>query len=187
MIARPCSAATLAKFGMLAMLVGISASSAQVNRAARPVAAPAGGDFTEPVSVSLTSPTEGASIFFTLDGSIPDTAAAGATLRYTDPIAIATTTQIKAIAFKAGAGWYASEVTTLVYTLIPPTTLKHVWTRAGGFPGRSGIGESSPSAVRPIACYNLKGSWLGMATPSALPGTRDLPGGKQAVILAPAP
>jgi hypothetical protein len=168
---------------MLAMLVGISASSAQVNRAARPVAAAAVRDFTEPISVSPTSPTQGASIFFTLDGSIPDTVAAGATLRYTDPIAISATTQIKAIAVKAGAGWYPSEITTLVYTLIPPAALNHGW--AGGFPGRSEGRGLSLHGDRSIAYYSLKGSWLGIAKPAAVPGTRESPGGKQAVILVP--
>src|SRR6188768_1951414 len=102
MMARLCSSRSFAILWVLALIAGISAASAQVQRVARPVAEPSVPDFSAPISVSLTTPTAGSIILYTMDGSIPDTVAGGATRMYTGPIAITATTQINAIAVKAG-------------------------------------------------------------------------------------
>jgi hypothetical protein len=57
------------------------------------------GFFDNPIDVSITSATEGASIRYTTDGSRP-TARTG--LVYTGPIPLETTTVLRAAAFKAG-------------------------------------------------------------------------------------
>ena len=65
---------------------------------ATPTFTPIAGTYTEAQSVTIACATEGASIYYTLDGSTPT---ASSTL-YTAPIAVATTTTIKAIATKEG-------------------------------------------------------------------------------------
>ena len=62
-----------------------------------PVAEPKGGTYTETQSVTLTCATEGATIYYTLDGTEPD---ATKTKYESTPIEISVTTTLKAIAIK---------------------------------------------------------------------------------------
>ncbi|MFC5587554.1 chitobiase/beta-hexosaminidase C-terminal domain-containing protein [Sporosarcina soli] len=75
-----------------------------------PEANPAGGDFSNDVSVELTAES-GATIYYTTDGSLP-TALTGT--EYTGAITITTTTTVKAIAVK---GSDVSPVSTNIYTI----------------------------------------------------------------------
>jgi hypothetical protein len=68
------------------------------------------GTYTAPISVTLASSTENASIYYTLDGTTPTTTS---TL-YTSPIAISQTTTVKAIATAEGLN--NSSVATATYT-----------------------------------------------------------------------
>lgn len=70
------------------------------------------GEYETEVSVILESATQGASIYYTLDGSTPSESS---TL-YKDPITLEETTTIKAIAIKEGMA--NSEVATATYTII---------------------------------------------------------------------
>ncbi len=65
-----------------------------------PVAEPKGGTYTETQSVTLTCATEGATIYYTLDGTEPD---ATKTKYESTPIEISVTTTLKAIAIKDDA------------------------------------------------------------------------------------
>ena len=71
-----------------------------------------GGTYTKPQSVELSCATDGATIYYTLDGSEPTESST----EYTSAIAVATTTTIKAKAFKGGE---ASDVATATYTIFP--------------------------------------------------------------------
>lgn len=77
---------------------------------ASPVFAPAGGEFYEAQNVVLTCPTEGATIYYTTDGTNPTTAST----QYTAPIEVSATTTIKAIASKGGIN---SDVEEATYTI----------------------------------------------------------------------
>jgi hypothetical protein len=57
------------------------------------------GSYHQPITVTLSTATPGASIRYSTDGSVP-TVATG--LPYTGPLGLAATTTIKAVAFKAG-------------------------------------------------------------------------------------
>jgi hypothetical protein len=84
-----------------------------------PVISPDGGSFSASQSVTLSSATQSASIFYTLDGSTPTTAST----EYTDPITISTDTTIKAIA--SAPGYLQSSVSSAVFsftTQTPPVT-----------------------------------------------------------------
>lgn len=65
-----------------------------------PTFEPKEANFEKGVTITLACATEGASIFFTLDGSEPATEAGGATQAYSAPFTITTTATIKAIAVK---------------------------------------------------------------------------------------
>lgn len=79
------------------------------NTAAAPSFTPGGGLYTQPVSVTISSATAGASIFYTIDGSTPSPSSTP----YTAPVSISSTTTLKAIA--TAAGMDPSGVATAVY------------------------------------------------------------------------
>ncbi len=57
------------------------------------------GYYSEPISLELSTETEGAEIYFTLDGSLPE---AGSSSLYEGPLVIDRTTVVRARAFKEG-------------------------------------------------------------------------------------
>lgn len=77
---------------------------------ATPLFAPGSGNYLEAQQVSLTSATDGAAIYYTLDGSEPDNTKS----LYTAPFSISTTTTVKAVAYKADMN--TSSVSTATYT-----------------------------------------------------------------------
>src|SRR5579872_2422927 len=80
-------------------------------QAVTPTFSPGSGTYNTPQSVTLSDATPGVSIYYTTNGSIPTI---NSTL-YTGPIAVATTTTIKAIG--AGNGYSQSSVATATYTI----------------------------------------------------------------------
>ena len=81
---------------------------------ATPVLTPAGGAFGTPQSVTMTTVTPGASIYYTTDGSTPSVSS---TL-YNGTITVGVSSTIKAIAIKNNMG--NSTVATESYTISPP-------------------------------------------------------------------
>lgn len=77
---------------------------------ATPAATPDGGNFETSTSVTLTSATAGADIYYTTNGDEPTTSST----KYTQAIALSATTTIKAIAVKDG--YYDSEVMLKTFT-----------------------------------------------------------------------
>ena len=77
---------------------------------AAPVITPNGGTFTTPQSVTMSSATGSASIFYTLDGSTPTTASTP----YTGAITVSTDTTVNAIA--TAAGYAQSGVSSATFT-----------------------------------------------------------------------
>ena len=84
---------------------------------AAPVFSPAGGRYTTEQTVSMSCDTEGADIYYTLDGTTPTAGmtAASTTQLYEAPITIGETTTLMAIAVKDGD---ESAVTTAKYTIV---------------------------------------------------------------------
>lgn len=91
--------------------VGSGASSGPSGTTAAPALSPAGGTFGGSVTVSMSSATAGASIYYTTDGSMPTSAS---TL-YATPIVLTANTTINAKA--SAAGLTDSSVTTGVFTV----------------------------------------------------------------------
>lgn len=77
-----------------------------------PTFSPTGGTFGKAQTVSLGSATEGATIHYTTDGSEPSS---GSPV-YSDPLTIAQTATVKAVAVKEGV---SSSITSATYTIEP--------------------------------------------------------------------
>ena len=116
----------------------ITLSDVQYKLTGAPTANPASGTYTENQSVTLTSSTEGATIYYTTDGSEPTLSGGvpgGNTQEYTAPIAVtgtegqSITTVIKAMAVKSGM--QDSSVETFTYTIQIPVTEYTINSTAG--------------------------------------------------------
>lgn len=88
----------------------------ELEQVAAPTFTPAAGEYTAAQSVEIACATEGAAIYYTVDGTNP-TAASTA---YTAAIAVGETMTIKAIAVKEGMT--DSEIATAAYTINIPAT-----------------------------------------------------------------
>ena len=82
-----------------------------VKDVATPVINPAGGEVEEGTTVTISCPTDGATIYYTTDGTEPTTASA----KYTGAITVNSAMTIKAIAVKDG--YTDSEVASASYTI----------------------------------------------------------------------
>jgi len=96
---------------------GLLASSSP--RLAAPTFAPGSGSFTTAQSVTMTAHS-GATIYYTLDGSLPTLSSAV----YTGAIAVTATTTINAIAVQSG--FLTSPVATATYTLGPGAPIAYI-------------------------------------------------------------
>ena len=128
-----------------------------------PTANPTAGTYSENQSVALTSSTEGATIYYTTDGSEP-TITGGTTKQYTAPILVtgiegqSITTTIKAIAVKNGM--QDSSVETFTYTIQIPVAKYTITATAGAngsiSPGgavRVAAGGSQTFTISPSSGY----------------------------------
>lgn len=131
-----------------------------------PVFSPNGGEFTGTQTVTITTATDGAMIYYTLDGTTPTTAST----QYTAPINVTTTTEIKAIATKehflnsqvvtarfiqAGkvatptvnipTGTYNGEQTVEITTLTPNSEI--YYTLDGTVPSKTSTKYNSPISI----------------------------------------
>lgn len=86
-------------------------------KVATPTFSPASGSYTEAPSVEISCATDGATIYYTTDGTDPTTSST----KYISAIAISETTTLKAIAMKDGME--PSSIAEAVYTIIDPSTL----------------------------------------------------------------
>src|SRR3989442_3455742 len=89
-------------------------SATYAMRVVAPTFNPAGGSFVGSVTVTLSTTTSGATIYYTTDGSTPTTASSA----YTGPVPLTTTTTLKAMA--AASGMSNSSVTSATYTIVQP-------------------------------------------------------------------
>lgn len=87
-----------------------------INKCSQPIATPSSSSVSSGTNVILSTITENANIYYTLDGSTPDSNS----IIYTSPITITENTTIKAIAIKEVLD--DSDILTSVYTIAIPTT-----------------------------------------------------------------
>jgi hypothetical protein len=112
--------------GLLASSQASATYSVSLPPAATPTFSPAAGTYNVVQSVTLSDSTAGAKIYYTTDGSTPTTSSAV----YSSPIAVSSTTTIKAIA--TANGFSASTAGTATYTLVLPPAASPTFSPAGG-------------------------------------------------------
>ncbi len=101
-----------ATFTMPAQAVTVEAFYEDIPKVKAPSFTPGGGTFTSAQSVTISSETPDADIFYTLDGSDP-TATSGTP--YSEPVSVTKTLTIKAIAVKPGMR--DSDISSATYTI----------------------------------------------------------------------
>src|ERR1700744_15810 len=83
---------------LLLLFALVCAPAVAFAQAAAPVCTPTAGTYAATVSVTCTTTTSGADIFYTLDGSTPTPEST----KYTGPLTVSATTTVKAIAAAGG-------------------------------------------------------------------------------------
>jgi hypothetical protein len=101
-------------FGLL--FLAASAAVAHASTVATPAFSPVAGTYTSAQTVTISSTTSGASIRYTTDGSTPSATAGNL---YSGPLALGSTTTLKAIAYKTG--FTNSAVKSGTYTIVLTT------------------------------------------------------------------
>lgn len=93
---------------------GSATNEPQPTTVAAPVLSPEAGTYSAAMDVAMTTATPQATIRYTADGSTP-TPTVGTV--YAGPVHVATTTTLRAVAFRDG--WTTSAVTSATYTIAP--------------------------------------------------------------------
>jgi hypothetical protein len=129
-----------------------------VATAVRPAFDPPPGDFHEPLRVSLKSPTPGATIRYTLDGTLPGP---GEGLLYREPIAVRDVTTLVAVSFKDGfAPSPASEGTYLLGPSVKPgLSTFHIGNSLTASAGRFPVYARAAGHNHTYAKYLQPGIW----------------------------
>ena len=107
--------------------VGSAAYTITLPVAATPTFSPAAGTYASAQSVTVTSSTPGAAVYYTVDGTTPTTAST----RYTGSISVATGETIKAIAVLAG--YQNSSVASAAYVIETQTATPTISPNGGSF------------------------------------------------------
>ncbi|MFT9497000.1 S8 family serine peptidase, partial [Anaerosolibacter sp.] len=120
-----------------------------------PVANIASGNYVGSQSITLSSATEGATIYYTLDGTDPLPTSS----TYTGAITLSGTTTLKALAYKAGL---ISDISTYTYTITASTDSTDGTDTGGssggtGGGGGGGGGSATPSTSTPAASAGANG------------------------------
>ena len=108
---------TTMQFVMPAADVTVNATFTELAHVANPTFTPATGTFITAQQVTIACATEGATIYYTLDGNDPTTESTV----YTEAFAVEATTTVKAMAAKEGMN--NSDVVSATYTIIEPMTI----------------------------------------------------------------
>ncbi len=97
--------------------VTVNATFTEIAHVANPTFSPAAGSYISVQQVTLACTTEGATIYYTLDGTDPTTESTV----YTNAFTVSTTTTVKALAVKEGLN--NSDIVSAEYVIIEPMTI----------------------------------------------------------------
>jgi len=118
---------------------------------ATPVIAPSGGTYVGNTSVTITTTTSGATIYYTTDGSTPTTSS---TL-YTGAFTLSSTATVKAIAVRAG--YSNSAVGSASFTITPKVATPTISPSAGSYNGSVAVSITTATSGATIY-YTTDGS-----------------------------
>lgn len=108
---------------------------------AQPTFSPVAGTYTGTQTVTISTVTSGAAIYYTTDGSTPTFPVTGTTLLYSGPVSVAASETLKAVATKAGLA--NSTVGTAAYVInIPVPSTVVIGTVNSGASPFSGLWET---------------------------------------------
>jgi hypothetical protein len=107
---------------------------------AAPAFSPAAGSYASSVTVTMTSATPNATIYYTTDGAAPSTASN----LYSSPVTLAVTTTINAIAISSGA--IQSTESTAAYVVASQTAPPHFTPAAGSYVAAQSVTLSDDTA-----------------------------------------
>lgn len=116
-----------------------------------PTFSPAAGNYVGAQNVTISSETDGATIYYTTDGSTPD----NTKTEYTGAINVTANTTIKAIAIKDGLA--ASAVTSATYTILYPCATPTFSVEGGTYTGAKSV-ELSCATDGATIYYTTDGS-----------------------------
>jgi len=143
-------------------------------RAVAPAFSPAGGKYTSPQTVTLSTATAGPSINYTTDGSAPS---ATKGTPYTGPITVSTLTTIKAVAY--GGGFTTSTVSRAKYMFTAPApVLTLVPNLLNMVVGDTAVIQALNAASQPV---------MGLVWTTSDPTVVSLSGGDPPLLTAVAP
>jgi hypothetical protein len=129
-------------------ITGVSGATMIGSKVETPVLSPAGGTYSAAQSVSLSVATEGATIRYTTDGSVPTLNSPA----YTGPLTVDAAATLRARAFKSG--WIASDAALAAYEF----QVAEVVMPAGGlFSNAQVVALSTPTTGAAIR-YTLDGT-----------------------------
>jgi hypothetical protein len=111
--------------GKAASAVASAGYTIDLNAAATPTFSPAGSTYTSAQTVTISSATSGANIYYTTDGTVPSTSS---TL-YTGAVIVSKSETLSAIA--TASGYNNSGVASAAYTIVPPAAAP-TFSPAGG-------------------------------------------------------
>ena len=106
--------------------ITVTYSSGGTPTCATPTFSPAGGTYESAQNVTISTTTEGATIYYTTDGTNPTNSSSV----FSSAINVTKTTTIKAMAVKAGSN--NSSVASATYTIVSPLTIAEVRAQATG-------------------------------------------------------
>ena len=118
---------------------------------ATPIITPDGGTFSASQAVTVSSATQSAAVYYTLDGSTPTPASA----QYTGPLTISADTTLKAIA--SAPGYLQSSISNAVFTFTTQTPAV-TFAPAGGTYGAAQTVTLSETDVNAKIYYTTNGS-----------------------------
>jgi hypothetical protein len=103
-------------------------SSTPVAQTSMPSISPASGSYSSTVSVNITDATQGATIYYTTDGSTPTTSSS----MYTGPISLSSSATVHAMALASGYTSSATASATYTVSIVSGTAATPTFSPAGG-------------------------------------------------------
>jgi hypothetical protein len=123
-------------------------SAAAPKPATAPIFSPVAGTYTGTHAVTITDSTPASTIFYTVDGSKPGTAAGGSTFQYSTAVSVASSETITALA--TAPGFTTSATNSAVYVInnpLPPAPTPVITPGTGTYTSAQTVSISDPGAT----------------------------------------